>query len=205
MYRVSRQASAKDNPHGDAVVGLFSPNGNGNVNITQDENSGGTLFHQMMSSGTYAVASNGRTTVSLNGSSALVCYLAAANEGYCINLGAGASVDLFEPQIGSGFGPASFSGQFLGGSLPEYISGLFNQIDTNFTDGIGTFTSTYTQSGENISQQNQTLTGTYTVDSTGGITISQGGNAIYYGYVVSRTEVVLISLDDNPRTLVEVH
>ncbi len=206
VFRGARQASPSGTLCSEAEVGLLNPDGNGNINVTVDQNECGTVIHQVTSSGgMYAVAANGRTSMTLGDGSNLVCYLAAPNEGFCIDTeNARPFGDLFEPQIGSGFGNASFAGQFLGGTLPVYVVGVFDQLDTNFTNGIGTFTSTYTQSGQSGTVPNQTLNGTYAVDSTGGITISQGSNPIYYGYIVSPTEVVLISLDANPRTSVEV-
>lgn len=44
---------------------------------------------------------------------------------------------------------------------------------------------------------------TYSVSNTGEITVSQGGNPVSYGYLVSPTKMFLISLDDNPRTSIE--
>ena len=187
-----------------AVAGIFSTDGKGNINLTQYENSGGAV-DQFSDSGTYSVAADGRTPVSLVDGETPICYLAVANGGYCVISGAGGGVIYFEPQTGSGFSNASFSGQFLGGTLPVYVPTVFDQMDTNFSDGNGAFASTYTVSGQSGTQQNQMLTGTYAIDSSGGITISQGGNPIYYGYLVSPGRAYLISLDDNPRTSVEVH
>jgi len=211
--RGSRQAKADTHPQSEALVVQVTTDGKQNITFVEDINSGGTVGQELQS-GTYAVASNSRTVFTLPSGASIVCYLIAINEGYCINATAasgknvdGAEVIYFEPQAAGPFSNASFSGEYLGGSLPQYVSSTFSQIDSNVSSGAATFTSTYTQSGPNGTQENQVLTGTYDVDATtGAITISVGGNPIYAGFLVSpkKVEYVTAASGSNPLVLIEV-
>ena len=201
----SRQHSANGNANSQAIILLFDADGNGNVTITQDTNTNGAVQHDQSGPATYSVSSNGRTMVA-SGSTVVVCYMVALNQGFCINTGstsAGAGVIAFEPQTTETFTNASFVGEFLGGSLPQYVPDTYSQVDTNLADGNGNFAETYTDSGPNGTNPNQNLTGTYTVSSQGEITISQGGNVIYYAFIVSPNKYVAISGGANPLTMIE--
>jgi len=212
--RGSRKAKAdSDSPKSEALVVQVATDGNGNISFAEDINSGGT-FGTALQTGMYVVSSDSRTVFTLTSGATIVCYLIASNEGYCINATAasgndnsGAEVIYFEPQSAGPFSDASFSGEYLGGSLPQYLSSTLSQIDTNVSSGAATFSSTYTWSGPNGTQQDQTLTGTYTVDpTTGAITISVGGSPVYAGYIVSpnKVEYVTATQESNPLVLVEV-
>jgi hypothetical protein len=144
----------------------------------------------------------------------LACYLVITNEGYCINAipASGSNVDgaeviYFEPQSAGPFSDASFSGEYLGGSVPQYVSSTLSQIDSNVSSGAATFSSIYSWSGPNGTQQNQTLTGTYNVTaSTGAITLSVNGSPVYAGFLVSpyKVEYVTAAPGSNPLVLIEV-
>lgn len=119
----------------------------------------------------------------------------------------GAEVIYFEPQSAGPFSNASYSGEYLGGSLPQYISSTLSQIDSNVSSGAATFSSVYSWSGPNGTQQNQTLNGTYNVDATtGAITFSVEGSPVYAGFLVSpnKVEYVTAASGSNPLVLVEV-
>ena len=207
--RGNREHHADSNPDPQALVLLLTADGNGNVSITEFTNTAGVIAEAHQPA-TYAVASNGRAVFTLQGAT-IVCYLVGSNQGYCINATAssghdvaGAELIYFEPQSGGPFSNSSWSGEFLGGTIPVYLPTVFDQIDSNAIDGNGNFISTYTQSGPNGTQLNQTLTATYTIDGTGQIVISQGATQLYLGYLVSPTKAFLISADNNPRTSVEI-
>jgi hypothetical protein len=213
--RGSRKANANsDDPKSEAVVLLVAASGNGNISFTEDVNSGGSVTTQAEQFGTYAVASNSRTVFTLTSEATIVCYLIASNKGYCINAtpasggnDAGAEVTYFEPQSAGPFSNATFSGEYLGGSLPQYLSSTLSQIDSNVSSGAAAFSSTYSWSGPNGTQQNQMVTGTYNVNATtGAITISVEGNPLYAGYIVSpnKVEYVTAATGSNPLVLIEV-
>lgn len=184
-----------------AVALLIKSSGSGNISFLFDSNTGGT-YTQSGQSGTYAVASNGRTVVSLPGGAEVVCYMVALNQGVCINTAAGtgnlkdAETLYFEPQAPGPFNYASVSGEYLGGSLPQYLPGDINQVDSNVVSGVAnaTFSSTFSQSGSGGTQENQTANGTYSVDATSGeVIISVSGNPIYHGFIISGTKLALVS------------
>lgn len=201
----SRQHSANGNPNSQAIIVLLDADGNGNITITQDTNTNGSVLHDQTGPGTYSVASNGRTTLN-SGSNLVICYMAALNQGFCINSGsssAGAGTIYFEPQTTETFNNASFAGEFMGGSLPQFVPGPYSQVDADLADGNGNYSETYTQSGPGGTNPNQNLTGTYTVSSSGEITISQGANVIYYAFIVSPNKYVAISGGANPLAMIE--
>ena len=203
VARESKHATANNgSPVSEVVVGLVTADGQGNLTITTDENKGGVIAYQQTQRGTYSVASNGRMT-SLDE----VCYIVQQNEGFCIETTSGngdPDVFFFEPQAAGPFSNASLSGEFLGGSLPQYVSSTASSILSIFPDGIGDWSAVYSQSGPSGTIQNEPGTGTYMVDSTGAITLSQSGSPIAYGYVVGPGQFFVISTNDDPRTFVQV-
>ena len=201
-----------DNPDSQAIVLQLESAGNGNISFAEDIYTVAGGLQQGTLTGTYTVASNSRTVVTLTNGSTVTCYLIASNQGFCINTAgnghdaAGAELTYFEPQSAGPFSDASFSGEYLGGSLPQYLPSTLDQIDSNVSSGAATFSSTYTWSGPNGTQQDQTLAGTYNVTpATGAIEISVGGNPIYAGFIVSPTKVEYVTASGpNPLTLIEV-
>jgi hypothetical protein len=216
--RGSRIHNVTTNAESQALVGLFTANGTGSISLAVDTNTGGS-FAFGVELATYAVASNGRTVFSLSGGAEIVCYLVGVNEGFCINAipasgdnDKGAEVIYFEPQQAParGFTAASFSGQYLGGSLAQYLgteTGIYTQVDTNVADGLNTFQSTYSQSGPGGSSLNLTLSGAYDVTgNTGAITISESGDPVYEGFMISPNKVAYITAGSGsiPLSIIEV-
>ena len=191
----------------EADVDLLTSDGQGNLTLTQDRNRGGTVTTGQMATGTYMVASNGRTTASTgHGSgSGAVCYVVQQNEAFCIETSSSyPGITFFEPQSGGPFSNASLSGEYLGGSLPQHVSTNFDTVNSQYYDGAGNFDEVYTKSGPGGTQQNLPTSGPYTVDSTGAITVSSNGSAIFHGYVVGPGKFEAITTDNNPRVLFEV-
>lgn len=213
--RGSREAKANsDNPVSEALVAQIVTSGNENISFTEDVNSGGNVVTGVQQSGMYSVSPDSRTTFNLASGAEIVCYLITTNQGYCINAipasgdnVAGAEVIYFEPQSVGPFSDSSFSGEYLGGSVPQYVSGTLSQIDSNVSSGAATFSSTYSWSGPTGTLLNQTLTGTYNVTpTTGAITVSVEGSPLYAGYIVSpnKVEYVTAGQGSNPLVLIEV-
>jgi len=117
------------------------------------------------------VASNSRTVVTLTSGAVIVCYLVTSNGAYCINAipasgnnNAGAEVTYLEPQTAGPFGLGSISGEYMGGSLPQYISSTNSSIDSAFSDGMGNLSFITSESGPGGTLQNQP--GTEPIPST---------------------------------------
>ncbi len=201
----SRQTYNDQTLVSEASVSLLSSDGNGNYSLTQDTNRGGTVA-MGMNSGTYSVASNGRTTAmdSGGGDGGEVCYLVQQNEGFCIEASSGNPGSLFfQPQAtGQQFGTGYLNGEYLGGSLPQYVSGPDSTIDTASFDGAGNTSFIYDTSGPDGVFLNQTASGTYTVDSTGAVTISLD-NEMLYGYIVGSGKLEFISTGSTPNVFVQ--
>jgi hypothetical protein len=216
--RGSRIHNVTTNAENQALVGLFTADGKGNISLAVDTNTGGSFgFADELA--TYAVASNSRTVFSLGGGAEIVCYLIGVNEGFCINAipasgdnDKGAEVIYFEPQKApaGGFTAASFSGQYLGGSLPQYLgteTGIYTQVDSNVADGLSNFQSTYSRSGPGGSNLNLTLSGTYEITgSSGAIGISESGNPLYQGFMISPNKVAYVTSGSGsiPLSIIEV-
>ena len=216
--RGSRIHNVTTNAENQALVGLFTADGKGNISLAIDTNTGGS-FGFGVELATYAVASNGRTVFTVSGGAEIVCYLIGVNEGFCINAipasgsnDKGAEVIYFEPQQApaGGFTAASFSGQYLGGALPQYLgteTGIYTQVDTNVADGLSNFQSTYSQSGPGGSNLNLTLSGSYEVTgSTGAIAILESGNPVYQGFMISPNKVAYVTSGSGsiPLSIIEV-
>lgn len=204
--------AGQSNAKNQAVAILINADGNGDINFNIDANTGGN-FGQSADGASYTVASNGRTTLSFTSGAVIICYMAGENQGFCINAipasglsVAGAEVLYFEPQSSGPFSNTTLFGEYMGGSLPEYLSGDISQIDSNEANGSTggpDYSSTFSQSGPNGTQQNQTASGAYSVSSNNGaVTISQNGSPAYYGFLISPTKMALVSAT-NPLVMIE--
>jgi len=213
--RGSREHNADTNdPDSEAIVLQIESGGSGTISFAEDIYTVTGGLQQGTATGTYTVASNSRTVITLSNGSTVTCYLLASNQGFCINTAgnghdaAGAELTYFEPQTPppGGFTDASFSGEYLGGSLPQYLPSTLDQIDSNVSSGAATFSSTYTQSGPGGTNQDLSLTGTYNVTTaTGAIELYVEGNPVYAGFLVSPNKVEYVTASGpNPLTLIEV-
>lgn len=204
--------AGQSNARNQAVAILINANGIGDISFNIDANTGGT-FGQSADGAAYTVESNGRTSFNFSSGAVIVCYLVGQNQGFCINAVpasgatvAGAEVIYFQPQAAGPFSDSSLAGEYLGGSLPEYLSGDVSQIDSNESDGSTVnpvYSSTFTQSGPSGTQQNQTQSGSYSVSANNGaISVSQNGSPAYYGFLISPTKLALVSAT-NPLVMIE--
>ena len=204
--------AGQNNAKNQSVAVLINANGVGDINFNIDANTGG-IFGQSTDGATYTVAANGRTSLNFSSGAVIICYMVGQNEGFCINTAPasgdnvkGAEVIYFQPQAAGPFSNSSLNGEYMGGSLPEYMSGDISQIDSTLANGSATnpqLTSTFSQSGPNGTQQNQTLNGAYSVSANNGaIAVTQNGAFVYYGFVISSTKLALVSAT-NPFVTIE--
>ena len=193
-----------------AVAGLIAAGGTGTLNLDFDENYCHAPQTVTGFSGTYGVASNGRTTIALGGY-ALVAYLASANQAFLFVSDSNVLFGLGEPQTDGPFTNGIVKGTYAGSATDPASFGV-TVFSGEFTaDGAGT---TGNISGhEDVGAPSGSVSGeafnaSYSVSSSptngrGSMTVSSGtgGNAVFY--VISATKLVALSQDDpNPAILV---
>jgi hypothetical protein len=182
-----------------AAVATFD--GAGNISISGDENSGGTVSTNS-GSATYSVAANGRVTLSGAGSNPLYFYLVGSNQAFAVDFSSSAHTGYLEPQTISSFSQASLSGTYAGGNLPSVF---------DMGAGIGVYTSTGSGSVSGTQDQNyygtlsadQSVSATYTVGSNGRVALGSGGSGTVL-YIISPTKGLLIDLGNSTPQLQEL-
>jgi len=192
-----------------AGAGLLTANGSGAFSLTYDENFCRAPNSFTDAPGTYSVASNGRTSITIGGFS-LVAYLVNLNQIFLF---------VSDANVLFGFGEPQAAGSFNNGAL----NGTYAGFATNPTAfGVVVFSGEFTADGasptgnmtgaEDIGSPNGPISGaafkaTYSVASspTNGkgtmtVTSGTGGNAVVY--FISTSKFVAISLSDpNPAVL----
>jgi hypothetical protein len=100
-------------------IGLFSPDGNGGLSLTFDENNGGTITSNTTTSGlTYSVASNGRVAISGGTGSQPILYLVDTNKAFFLGTGGSVGFGFLEPQSGG----SSIQGKYFFGVAPPAVT-----------------------------------------------------------------------------------
>ena len=193
-----------------AVAGLITAGGTGTLNLDFDENYCHAPRTVTGFSGTYGVASNGRTTISLGGY-ALVAYLASANQAFLF---------VSDNNVLFGFGEPQTAGPFTNGVVKRtYAASATYPVSFGVTVFSGEFTADGASATGNISGHEdvgassgsvsgEAFNASYSVSSSptngrGTMTVSSGtgGNAVFY--VISPTRLVALSQNDpNPAILV---
>jgi hypothetical protein len=187
-----------------ATAGLITTTGtSATYSLSGDQNDGGTMKTQS-DTGTFSVASNGRTTLaSSGGGNSPVLYLMAKNQALLLNTNGKVSFGVLTPQEAITFSESSFSGDYLGGSEqpvnPNVKAGVL-QVDAS---GTGTLTGTQYQvsnCGSGCSEAaSQSLPSdlTYALDPdglNGKFDISEGGQVGVYLYMISTTQGVIMNV-----------
>ena len=186
----------------DVVLGLFTADGNGNGSVSLDENNGGTLTQQQMQQGTYNVAASGRTTLTGFGSNPPLFYLVNQNQGFVLGQDSSVASGLLVPQSGAPFSNASGIGTYWGGNYMPVTSQVTDSVTQAFADGNGNLSGTNVTS-DMSGVHGGTFMGTYSVDNTGRMTLTENGSLAAILYVISPTRVALLSAtDSNPSVAV---
>jgi hypothetical protein len=194
-------------PTPDVSLGLAASNGNGNVTYTFDEYNGALTSGNTLAVAYAVDATTGRatTTATAGPLTEPILYVidpTATNSPAAFYLGVSPSGQsgTIEQQTGGPFTVASFSGNYLGGSLPLVLTSVLNESGLVTADGDGTLSTsvsftTNRSSSTGLVYQNDVVTGTYTVDATGRgvITAPDGVTRIFY--VVSPTQIDFLTSD----------
>ncbi len=180
----------------DVVLGLLTTDGNGGGSASIDQNDGGTLTQQQTSTGNYSVATNGRVTLTGFGSNTPpVFYLVNKNQAFLVGQDNTVASGYVEPQSGLPFSTASVIGEYWGGSIMPATAAVTDSVTGAFADGNGNLTGTTSTSGPG-GTGSVPVSATYSVDATGRITLTEGGNITAILYVVSPTKTVVLPATD---------
>jgi len=198
---LAQSSKKKQGPQGggstDVVLGLFTGDGVSGYSVSLDENDGGTLAQQQTSQGTYSVASDGLVT--LNGNPLPLFYLVDKNEAFELGsvLGSVAGQDnsvasgFLAPQSGGPFSNGSAIGIYWGGNSMPVTMDVTDSIVTMFADGNSNLNGTNVTSGSG-GVVPSSFSGTYSVDSTGRMTLNESGKLAAIVYVISPTRVAVL-------------
>jgi hypothetical protein len=197
--------SANSSPAPYGLLGFATFDGAGNLTASTDENLGGTLSTHTYT-GTYSVASNGRTVLTGFGSSSVVFYLSNAI-GFTLEDDSAVTAGTIVPQSRSTFDNTTFSGSYQGASLQAVLPSVTVEADSATPDGNGNLSLFFDTSGPGGPQQGLTSAITYAVDSKGRSPLTTNGNTVGIMYVVIATgsgnagsvgKVVVLTTNANP-------
>ncbi len=184
------------------LLAQLSGNGTSTINAAINGNNGGSIT-ATSASGTYAVGSNGRVSMSGLGSQLSVLYLISPNYGFAIGQDSAASSGLAEAQAAGPFTAASFDSYFsfgppfagspvTGGSQTNaFVGSILSNGVSSISGKIGEVT------GADTVTTNSATQGSYTVASSGSGFVSFGSPSQlpsqFVFYIVSPTAVRAIS------------
>ena len=196
--------SANGSPAPYGLLGFVTFDGAGNLTVSTDENLGGTLNAHSYT-GTYSVASNGRTVLTGFGSSSIVFYLSNAIA-FTLEEDAAVTSGTIVPQSRSTLNNSVFNGSYQGGSLQAVQPGVTVEADSGNADGNGNLSLFFDTSGPGGPQQGLTSAITYSIDSKGRSPLTANGSTVGIAYVViaggtgnaAVGKVVVLTTDANP-------
>jgi hypothetical protein len=174
----------------DVLVGTLTTDGSGSFTFVSDENNAGVISQNSVT-GTYSVASNGRVTL-VAGKHSPVIYLVTANEGFHVGTDPSASGGFFEPQAAGPFSNSSFSGNYITGDMAPVHSTSALSTGVASANGTGTITGTDDENQSGTLTAGYTFTATYSVASSGRVTVTSGSDTDVM-YLVSGSKAVMIS------------
>ena len=193
-----------------AVAGLFTAGSNGTLSLDFDENYCRASRTVTGFSGTYSVASNGRTTIALAGY-ALVAYLANVDQAFLFVSDNNVLFGFGEPQAAGAFTNGAVKGTYAGSATNPASFGVTVFTGEFTTDGVsptGNITGHEDIGAPSGQASGAAFNATYSVSSSptngrGTMTVNSGtgGNAVIY--VISPSRFVALSQNDpNPAILV---
>jgi len=192
-----------------AGAGLLTANGGGAFSLTYDENYCRAPNGFSNAAGTYSVAGNGRTSITLGGFS-LVAYLANLNQIFLFVSDNNVLFGFGEPQATDSFSNSALNGTYAGYATNPAAFGVTVFSGEFSADGAtptGNMTGTEDIDAPTGPVSGQAFKATYSVtpsptNGRGTMTVSSGtgGNAVIY--MISPSKFVALSLNDpNPAIL----
>ena len=193
-----------------AGAGLLTANGSGAFSLTWDENYCRAPNSFTDAPGTYSVASDGRTSITVGGFN-LVAYLVNLNQIFLFVSDSNVLFGFGEPQAASSFTNTTLKGMYAGFATNPAAFGVLVFSGEFSADGAtptGNITGAEDIGAPSGPVSGATFTATYSLASspTNGkgtmtVTSGTGGNAVIY--MISASKFVAVSLSDpNPAVLI---
>jgi hypothetical protein len=193
-----------------AVAGLLTADGNGAFTVTFDENFCRAPRSVTGLSGTYSVASNGRTSMTVGGNG-LVAYLVSLNQVVVFVTDSNVLFGFGEPQAAGSFTNSALKGTYAGFTTNPAMFGVVVFSGEFTADGAsptGNITGTEDIGASSGPNPGVAFNATYSVSpsptngrGTMTVTSGSGGNAVVY--MISTSKFVGVSLSDpNPAILI---
>jgi Putative Ig domain len=188
-------ASGATTPLPDISLGLATSDGNGNVAYTFDEYDGSLTSGS--STVPYSVdATTGRTTAIAGAATQPILYIINNTSAFYLGVGQSGQSGMIEAQTGAPFNAASFSGDYLGGSLPLALTSVLNESGLVAADGGGNVTFTTNRSSSaGLAYQNDVVSGTYTMESNGRCVVTAPDGLTRIFYLMSPTNAAYLTSD----------
>jgi hypothetical protein len=160
------------------VIGRVVTDGAGNLTGDFDQNDGGTVLTDVMFTGTYSIAANGRGTfnfiINPTTSQNYTFYMIGQNQAFLLGGQPGAfdpnaPVGMLEPQTGGPFSDASVKTTFTGATITQSSNGAVAEaVDAALSlDGMGNLTGTLDRSSCMAESANNAVSGMYSSDANG--------------------------------------
>jgi Putative Ig domain len=162
-----------------AEIGLLSPDGNGGVSVTYDNQRASSIAKNGAFSATYSVGDGGRVTVTgwygLSTGPSVILYLVDKNKAFFLDISSAAGFGFAEPQLSAsgGFSNSSFSGNFSAATIAPSTALTLNGTATATLDGSGAFSEAASVSNTSGLFVSQTTSGTYSIDTNGRGTVTK--------------------------------
>ncbi len=192
-----------------AVAGLLTANGSGALSITYDENYCRAPNSVTDAAGTYSVAGNGRSAITIGGYH-LVAYLVNSNQVFLFVSDANVLFGLGEPQSALSFTNSALKGPYAGYASNPAAFGVVvfsGEFEADGAIPTGNFTGTEDIGAPSGPVSGEAFKATYSLPAsptngrgTMAVTSGTGGNAVIY--MISPSKFVAVSQNDpNPAIL----
>ena len=192
-----------------AGAGLIAADGNGAFALTYDENFCRAPHSFNAAPGTYSVANNGRTSITVGGFS-LVAYLVNLNQVFLFLSDSNVLFGVGEPQAAGPFANSVLQGAYAGFAMNPVdfeVTVFSGEFSADGATPTGTMTGTEDIGAPSGPNQNVAFNANYSISTSPGngrgtITVNSGtgGNAVIY--MISPSKFVAVSLSDpNPAVL----
>jgi|GEM_PF-1610993 len=168
-------------------IATASADGKGGLTLNDNMNNAGA-FATNSTALNYVVAANGRVAVS-GGSTPVVLYLYAQNQGFLVGTDPNGTFGILEPQAGGPFSNATFSGAYIFGIESPLATTVTMQSGVLVADGNGNAAGTSDQSGSAGLAQNQSSNFPYSFPANGVGNLGTGTTAI----LISGNKLVFIN------------